>query len=74
MRIPVLTAAALASLVVCAPSAQASILFFDGPGAVQPEENLFFNGAGLIAGPAMTVTGRTNQTDTIFSLTGRRTS
>ena len=71
MRTPLITAAALASvLVVGAPAAQASIIFFDGPGAVQPDENLLFNGEGTFPGPGMTVKGRTNQTDTIFNLIG----
>jgi hypothetical protein len=70
MRTTLVTAAALASLVVCAPTARASIIFFDGPGAVQPEENLLFNGPGTVAGPGLEVRGRTNQTDTIFNLIG----
>ena len=70
MRTPLFTAAVLAGLMVSAPAAQASIIFFDGPGEVQPEENLLFNGDGTFPGPGMTVRGRTNQTDTIFNLIG----
>lgn len=46
----------------------ADITFFIGdPGAIQPDENLLFNGPGLISS-GTTVTGRTNQTSRILEI------
>ena len=64
------TAVALAGLIAgSASTASASILFGVGPAFVQPSENLQFND-GLFAGPGLTVQGATNQTGTVFNLTG----
>ena len=70
MRTPLVTAAVLATLVAGAPAAQASIIFMSSPSFVQPDENLLYNAAGLLQGPALTVQGATNRTRTIFNLTG----
>jgi hypothetical protein len=71
MRSLVRTTVALTGLLVgSAATASASILFEVGPSFVQPAENLLFNGADLVAGPALTVQGATNQTGTVFNLTG----
>lgn len=65
------TAAALAGLLIGgATTASASILFEVGPSFVQPSENLQFNDDGLFTGPGLTIQGATNQTGTIFNLTG----
>jgi hypothetical protein len=46
----------------------ATITFFiDQPGAIQPAENILFNGTGLIS-TGTTVTGRTNQTSLISDI------
>lgn len=50
--------------------ARADIIFMASPSFVQPEENLLFNEPGLLAGPGLVVQGITNQSDTIFTLTG----
>ena len=71
MRPPLRTAVVLASsLVGGTTAAHASIIFEARPGFVQPDENLLFHGDGVFAGPGPTVQGATNQTDTIFTLTG----
>jgi hypothetical protein len=71
MSRPLRTALALVScLVSSAPAAHAAIIFEAQPGFVQPEENLLFHGDDVFAGPGLTVQGATNQTGTIFNLTG----
>jgi len=59
------------ALVASAGPAQARIIFLATPSFVQPDENLLFNDSSLIAGPALTVQGATNQTGTVFNLTGQ---
>lgn len=51
-------------------AADAAIIFGVGPDFVQPDENLLFNDDGLFTGPGLTIQGSTNDTNTIFSLTG----
>ena len=71
MRALFRTSAALAGLLVGGvTTASASILFEVGPSFVQPSENLLFHGEGLFTGPGMTIQGATNQTGTVFNLTG----
>ncbi|BCS33870.1 hypothetical protein TBR22_A30980 [Luteitalea sp. TBR-22] len=53
-----------------ATQADAALLFLAAPNFVQPDENLLFNGDGLLSGPGLMVQGATNQTATIFNLTG----
>jgi hypothetical protein len=61
----------LASLLIgTAPAAHASIIFEASPDFVQPDENLLFHGDDVFAGPGLTVQGATNQSGTIFNLTG----
>lgn len=50
--------------------ARADIIFMSSSSFVSPDENLNFNELGLLTGPALTVQGITNQSDTIFNLTG----
>lgn len=57
-------------LVGASTQARADIIFLASPSFVQPDENLNFNEPGLLAGPALTVQGITNQSDTVFNLTG----
>lgn len=53
-----------------AGTASATITFTPGNHPQQPsEENILFNGAGTISGPATTVTGRTNQSSTLVAFT-----
>jgi hypothetical protein len=49
--------------------AQAGIVFQPGNDPQANEENIVFNGAGTISGPALTITGRTNQSDTLVAFT-----
>jgi len=65
-----LTVTALTLSLGAMTSARADILFSATPNFVQPSENIQFNGAGTISGPAMTVSGRTNQTQTLVTFTG----
>lgn len=51
--------------------ARADIIFYFGPGAIQPEENLLFNDSLVLSG--LTVQGVTNQTGTIIDITGQET-
>ena len=45
----------------------AAVVFHVGPGAINPSENLLFNGNGLIA-TGVTVEGITNQTNRVFEI------
>lgn len=65
-----LTLACTTALLLGAVQAYAHTILYPSPGAIQPEENLLFNDASLITGPAPTVQGITNLTGTIFNLTG----
>jgi hypothetical protein len=65
-----LTLACSTALMFGATQAQADIILYTSPGAIQPDENLLFNDDSLIVGPAETVQGITNQTGTVFTLTG----
>ena len=69
MKRALLTLACTAALLGAANQAQADILLYTTPGAIQPDENLLFNGS-VISGPALTVQGLTNQSGTVFDLTG----
>jgi hypothetical protein len=72
MRNLVRGAVACAMLLIGMSSpARADIIFFFTPGDVQPEENLLFNDDLILTGT--TVQGITNQTGTIFDLTGLET-
>lgn len=51
-------------------AANAAIIFEASPSFVQPDENLLYNGDDLFTGPGLTIQGATNDTNTIFSLTG----
>lgn len=51
-------------------AADAAIIFDASPNFAQPDENLLFNEPGLFTGPGLTIQGATNDTNTIFSLTG----
>jgi hypothetical protein len=53
-----------------AAEARADIIFSLSQGSIQPDENVVFNDPGLIPGPALTVTGATNQTGLVVSFTG----
>lgn len=61
----------LAGLVVAslgtAGTASANIILIDGNNPQPGQENVLFNGPGTISGPALTVTGRTNKTDTLVA-------
>jgi hypothetical protein len=61
---------AFAALVMLgfATTASASITIFDGAGGVQPDENIVFNGSGVVVGPGDTVTGRTNQNSYLLDM------
>jgi hypothetical protein len=63
-------ALALAALVMLglATTASASITIYDGAGGVQPDENIVFNGSGVVVGPGSTVTGRTNQNSYLLDM------
>lgn len=64
-----LTAVAVA-LSLASGLAHADIMFLEGNNPQQSgEENILFNGAGTISGPALTVTGRTNQSDVLVAFT-----
>jgi hypothetical protein len=65
-----LTLACTTALLLGAVQAHAHTILYPSPGAIQPEENLLFNDASLITGPALTVQGITNLTSTVFNLTG----
>ena len=58
----------IACLVITA-QANATIIISASPGFVQPEENLLLDGTGFTTIGIM-VQGHTNQTDTIFNITG----
>lgn len=64
-------AVAVVALLILGLSSQANatILIYDAPNFVQPEENLLLPGTGLIT-TGTTVQGLTNQTGTIFNITG----
>jgi len=51
--------------------AQGSIIFEATPSFVQPDENLLFNDGSLERGPGLVVQGITNQSRTVFDLTGQ---
>ena len=65
----VLTVATVAALGSVAP-VRADITFSPTPNFVQPSENLLFSRPGLNLGPAITIQGATNNTQTIVNLTG----
>ena len=52
-----------------AADARADIIFSINQGSIQPDENVLFNEPGLISGPALTVTGETNNTGVGVSFT-----
>jgi hypothetical protein len=52
-----------------AADARADIIFSINQGSIQPDENVLFNEPGLISGPAMTITGATNNTGLEVSFT-----
>jgi hypothetical protein len=58
-------------LVGTASKAEAAIIFSLSQGSIQPDENVVFNETGLISGPALTVTGATNNTGLLVSFTGQ---
>jgi hypothetical protein len=71
MRRRLVGALALSTLLFgVAPDVQADIIFSVNQGSVSPDENVVFNEPGLIAGPALTVTGATNNTGLIVEFTG----
>ena len=57
-------------LIGVAGEARADIIFSTTQGSVNPDENILFNEPGLISGPALTVTGATNQTGIVVNFTG----
>jgi len=59
----------LAAMFVLSAPASAGVVFMEGNNPQADEQNIVFNGAGSTAGPALTVTGRTNQTSTVVSFT-----
>lgn len=53
-----------------AANAHATIIFSTSQGSVQPDENILFNCAvGCVSGPALTVTGETNNTGNLVDFT-----
>ncbi|MGV3519682.1 PEP-CTERM sorting domain-containing protein [Luteitalea sp.] len=68
LSVPVLCSSVL--MLGLSTSVSASIIFEASPSFVQPDENLLFNDAGLFTGPGLTIQGATNQTGTVFNLTG----
>lgn len=64
------TFALTALLLGAASEARADIIFSVNQGSIQPDENIVFNEPGLIAGPALTVTGATNNTGLIVEFSG----
>jgi hypothetical protein len=48
-------------------TARADVVFTEGNNPQSNAQNILFSGAGTVAGPAMTVIGRTNQTHTLVS-------
>ena len=60
------TVAALAGLALCSTVAQAEIVILQGPGNVAGDENVLFNGTGLID-TGVLVQGRTNQSSSIVN-------
>lgn len=66
-----LFAIAAASLALGAyTEASATVVMNIGGGTLQPDENLLFNNSPI---PGLTIGGMTNQTDTMFTLTGGET-
>lgn len=59
----------LATMFVLSAPASAGVVFIEGNNPQPDEQNIVFNGAGSTAGPALTVTGRTNQTSTVVAFT-----
>jgi hypothetical protein len=57
----------MAAMFALAASANAGVVFTVGNNPQSDEQNILFNGAGTVAGPATTVIGRTNQTSTLVS-------
>ncbi|MES2460121.1 MAG: PEP-CTERM sorting domain-containing protein [Armatimonadota bacterium] len=81
-RSAVATAVGALTLGFFAPAAQADIVFYDGAGGVQPDENVLLSSnqplgpAGIITGttnqplgPAGIITGTTNQSNTLITFT-----
>jgi len=70
--------AALVGLVLVPSVSRADFLTFTNPGQYTStlqslglnEQNVVFNGPGTISGPALTVTGLTNQTNNLVDITG----
>jgi len=67
----ILRLVAIAALLTLGMTAQANatIIIYNAPNFVQPEENLLLQGTGLIT-TGVTVQGQTNQTATVFNITG----
>jgi hypothetical protein len=55
----------------CSTWAQAGVVFLPGNNPQIDEENILFNGVGSISGPALTVTGRTTQSDLLVNFLGQ---
>lgn len=60
---------AVTALSLVSGIAHADIIFLLGNNPQPNEENILFNGPGTISGPALTVTGRTNQSDVLVAFT-----
>ncbi len=60
--------AALLGLCLTTDALRGDFVFFVGPGAISPEENISFNGPGNI-GIGITVTGQTNKSSTLVEFT-----
>lgn len=59
----------LATMFALSAPASAGVVFNPTNDPQADEQNIVFNGAGSTAGPALTVTGRTNQTSTVVAFT-----
>src|SRR5262245_9887220 len=55
--------------VLASPAASGAPIILNFAGGGNPDENVLFQGAGVVHGPAAQVTGRTNQTSTLFDVT-----
>ena len=62
--------AAAVMMLAGAVNANANIIFSTSQGTIQPDENILFNCAtGCVSGPALTVTGETNNTGHLVDFT-----
>ena len=59
----------LATMFALSVPASAGVIFNPTNDPQADEQNIVFNGPGSTAGPALTVTGRTNQTSTVVAFT-----